>query len=209
MEHSLIQNKSFDRLAEDEQIERTAKALEANGFHTVIVANSAEARRLFFEPIPDRAEVYQGASITLDQAGITAGIEQSGCYNAIRPKLRAMDRQTQADEIRRMGASPDYMAGSVHALTEDGHVLVASAVGSQLGPYVSGAGQVIWVVGAQKIVKNLGEAFQRMDEYVYPKEDARMMEMRGMHSSLNKLLIFNKERPGRITIILVKEVLGY
>jgi acyl-CoA hydrolase len=120
-----------------------------------------------------------------------------------------MDRQTQADEIRRLTSSPDYMAGSVHALTEDGHVIVASAGGSQLGPYVSGAGKVIWVVGAQKIVKDLEEGFRRLNEYVFPLEDARIYKIMGRHSSLNKLLVFNQERPGRITIILVKQKLGY
>ena len=209
METTLNQTKTFDRLASEEQIERTAAALEANGFHTLIAENSAQARTLFFELIPEGAQVYQGASLTLEQAGITAGIEQSGCYNAVRPKLLAMDRLTQADEMRRLSASPDFMAGSVHALTEDGRVLVVSAGGSQLGPYVSGAGKVIWVVGVQKIVKDLDEAFKRIEEYVYPMEDARMQKMRGLHSSLNKMLIFNKERPGRITIILVKEVLGF
>ena len=208
MKNSLTQNKIFDQLASEEQIERTAKALEANGFHTLIAENSSEARKLFFELLPEGAQVHQGASITLEQAGITAGIEQSGCYQAVRPKLRAMDRQTQGDEIRRLASSPDYMVGSVQAVTEDGRVLAVSAGGSQLGPYVSGAGKVIWVVGAQKIVKDLPEAFQRVEEYVYPLEDERIQKLAGIHSSLNKMLIFNKERPGRITIILVKEVLG-
>lgn len=208
METASTQIKPFDRLASEEQIERTAKALEANGFHTLIAENGDEARKLFFELLPEGAQVYQGASITLEQTGITAGIEQSGCYQALRPKLRSMDRQTQADEMRRMAASPDYMMGSVQAITEDGHVLAVSAGGSQLGPYVYGAGKVIWVIGAQKIVKDLNEAFRRVEEYVYPLEDARLQQLAGIHSSLNKVLIFNKERPGRITIILVKEVLG-
>jgi hypothetical protein len=208
MEHSLTQNKTFDRLASDEQIERTAKALEANGFHALIVENSAQARKRFFELLPEGAQVHQGASLTLEQAGITAQIEQSGCYQAVRPKLRAMDRLTQGDEIRRLGSSPDYMVGSVQAVTEDGRVLAVSAGGSQLGPYVYGAGKVIWVVGAQKIVKDLDEGFERIEEYVYPLEDARIQKLMGVHSSLNKILIFNKERPGRITIILVKELLG-
>ncbi len=208
METLLTQTKTFNRMASKEQIERTAKALEANGFHTLIAENGEEARKLFFEMLPDGAQVYQGASITLEQTGITAQLEQSGCYDAIRPKLRAMDRQTQANEMRRMSASPDYMTGSVQAITEDGHVISASAGGSQLGPYVSGAGKVIWVVGVQKIVKDLDEGFRRINEYVYPLEDARMQKNYGMHSSLNKLLVFNKERPGRITIVLVKQELG-
>jgi hypothetical protein len=199
----------FDRLASEEQIERTAKALQANGFNTLIAENGEQACRLLFELLPEGAQVHQGASRTLEQTGITAEIEQFGRFDAIRPKLRAMDRQTQADEMRRLAASPDYMVGSVQALTEDGRVIAASAGGGQLGPYVSGAGKVIWIVGAQKIVKDLEEGFRRINEYVYPLEDERIQKVLGMHTSLNKLLIFNKERPGRITIILVKQTLGY
>jgi len=86
---------------------------------------------------------------------------------------------------------------------------VVSGSGSQLGPYVHGAGKVIWVVGTQKIVKDLAEGFSRIQEYVYPLEDQRLHALNGGHSNLAKLLIFNKERPGRITVILVKEPLGF
>ena len=127
----------------------------------------------------------------------------------MRPKLRALNRQTQGDEIRRLGASPDFMAGSVQAVTEDGHVLAASATGGQLGPYVSGAGKIVWVVGAQKIVKNLDEGFRRIEEYVLRLEDERTWKAYSLHTSLNKVLVINKERPGRITLILVKEELGF
>jgi hypothetical protein len=57
-----------------------------------------------------------------------------------------MDREMQRREMRTLAASPDYVVGSVHALTEDGSLLIASASGSQLGPLVSGAGNVILVI---------------------------------------------------------------
>jgi hypothetical protein len=121
-----------------------------------------------------------------------------------------LNYQTQVDEMRKIGASPDYVVGSVHAVTEQGQVLVASASGSQLGPYASGSGTVIWVVGAQKIVPDLEEGFRRINEYSYPLEDARAQEAYGMSSAINKILIVNGEfRPRRITVVLVKERLGY
>ena len=83
----------------------------------------------------------------------------------------AMNRETQGREIRKLGGAPDYAAGSVHAVTEDGQVLIASNTGSQLGPYASGAGKVIWVVGAQKIVRDLNEGLRRIQEYTYPLEE--------------------------------------
>jgi hypothetical protein len=143
----------FARLATDEKIERTSKALEANGIHTLIAENGADAKRLFFELVPEGAEVFLGASVTLEKLGIQEEIDQSGRFDALRPKMFAMNRETQGREIRKLVGAPDYAAGSVHAVTEDGHVLIASNTGSQLGPYASGAGKIIWVVGAQKIVK--------------------------------------------------------
>jgi hypothetical protein len=121
-----------------------------------------------------------------------------------------MDRATQAREIRKLGAAPDYAAGSIHAVTESGQVLIASNTGSQLGPYASGAGKVIWVVGAQKIVRDLEEGFRRIEEYSVPLEDVHMQQLYNAHTNLSKVLIINKEiRPGRITMIIVKEELGY
>ena len=121
-----------------------------------------------------------------------------------------MDRQTQADEIRRLSAAPDVMLGSVHAVTETGSLVTASNSGSQLGPYAAGAGRVILVVGTQKIVSDLDEGLRRIDEYAFPLEDARAQAAYGIHSGVNKVLIINREiAPGRITVVLVDEVLGF
>jgi hypothetical protein len=206
----LVPNKEFAHLASDEQIERTARALEANNIQVLIAENGAEAKRLFFELIPEGSEVFLGASVTLETLGIKDEIDKSGKYDAIRPKMFAMDRATQGREIRKLGGAPDYAAGSVHAVTEDGHVLIASNTGSQLGPYASGAGKVIWVVGAQKIVKDLNEGLRRIEEYCYPLEEVHMQQLYKMSTGVNKVLILNREiRPNRITMIIVKEELGF
>ena len=200
----------FTRLASDEQIERTAKALEANGIQTLIAENGAEAKRLFFELVPDESEIFLGASVTLEKLGIKDEIDKSGRFDALRPKMFAMNRETQGREIRKLGGAPDYAAGSVHAVTEDGHVLIASNTGSQLGPYASGAGKVIWVVGAQKIVKDLNEGLRRIQEHTLPLEEQHMQELYKAGTSVNKILIVNREfRPNRITMIIVKEEVGY
>ena len=205
-----IDKKEFSALATDEQIERTIKALEANNIHTLIAGNGAEAKRLFFELIPDGAEVFLGASVTLEKLGIKDEIDKSGRFDALRPRMFAMNRETQGREIRKLGGAPDYAAGSVHAVTEDGHVLIASNTGSQLGPYASGAGKIVWVVGAQKIVKDVNEGLRRIEEYCYPLEEVHMQELYKMSTSVSKVLIMNREfRPNRITMIIVKEELGY
>jgi LUD domain len=207
---TLTPNTAFAKLASDEQIERTSQALEANGIHTLVAQNGAEAKRLFFELLPDGSEIFLGASVTLEKLGIRDEIDTSGRFDALRPKIFAMNRETQGKEIRKLGSSPDFAAGSVHAVTEDGQVLIASMTGSQLGPYASGAGQIIWVVGAQKIVKDAMEGLKRIHEYCYPLEEVHMQELYKAHTSINKILIVNKEfRPGRITMIIVKEEVGF
>jgi hypothetical protein len=200
----------FAKLAVDERIERTSKALEANGIQTLIAENSAEAKRLFFELVPEGSEIFLGASVTLEQLGIKDEVDQSGRFDALRPKMYAMNRETQGREIRKLIAAPDFAAGSVHAVTEDGHVLIASATGSQLGPYASGAGKVIWVVGAQKIVKDLDAGLRRLNEHVVPLEEEHMQQLYKVGTVVNQMLVVNRApRPGRITMIIVKEELGF
>jgi L-lactate utilization protein LutC len=200
----------FAKQATNEKIERTAKALEANGIQVLVAENAADAKKLFFELVPEGSEVFLGASVTLEQTGIKDEIDKSGRFEALRPKMFAMNRETQGREIRKLGGAPDYAAGSVHAVTEDGHVLIASNTGSQLGSYATSAGKVIWVVGAQKIVKDLNEGFRRLEEYVVPLEEVHMQELYHVGTNISKVLIVNREiRPNRITMIIVKEELGF
>ena len=207
---ALVLNREFEKLSSDERIERTAKALEANNIHTLIAENGEEAKRLFFELVPEGSEVFLGASVTLETLGIKDEIDKSGRFDALRPKMFAMDRATQGREIRKLVGAPDYAAGSVHAVTENGQVLIVSNTGSQLGPYASGAGNIIWVVGAQKIVKDLDEGLQRIYEYCLPREKVHMQQLYNTGTGVNKILIVNKEfRPNRITMIIVKEELGF
>jgi hypothetical protein len=197
-------------MADDERVARTATALEADGISVLRAANAGDAKRIVLDLVPAGAQVHNGASQTLDETGIADEIHNSGRYEPIHPRIWSMDRQTQADEIRRLTSSPDVMLGSVHAVTETGSLVAASASGSQLGPYASGAGKVILVVGTQKIVSDLDEALRRIDEYVFPLEDARAEAAYGVHSGVNKVLIINREyMPGRITVVFVDEVLGF
>ena len=150
-------------------------------------------------------------SVTLDKIGISKEINESGNYNSVRKKLMTMDRKTQGKEMQKLGAAPEYAIGSVHAVTEDGKILVASNSGSQLPAYVYSSNNVIFVVGTQKIVKNLNDAFKRIYEYTLPLESERAKKAYGVPGSfVSKILIINREiNPGRIKLIFVNEVLGF
>jgi len=203
-------SRRFGTVADDARVKRTAAALEGNGINVLRAANAADARRMVLALIPDGTQVHHGASQTLEVAGIADELEKSGRYDPLHPRIWSMDRATQADEIRRLSAAPDVMIGSVHAVTQTGSLLVASNSGSQLGPYASGARRVILVVGTQKIVSDLDEGLTRINEYSFPLEDTRAQAAYGIHSGVNKVLIINREIvPGRITVVLVDQVLGF
>ena len=203
-------NAEFARPASEERIRTVLAALERNGIEASIVDSGDEARGRVLAMLPDGAEVFTSTSTTLDTIGLTDAIDGSSRLRPLRPRLAAMDRATEAGEIRRLRAGPDYIVGSVHAITEDGQLLVASASGSQLGPYAWSAGAVIWVAGTQKLVADLDEGMRRIEEYCYPLEDQRSRKAYGEPSSIRKVLIVNREDgPGRMTMVLVRERLGF
>ena len=187
-------------LETDERIANTAAALERNGIRPLLAATAADARRLVSSLLPDGAEVYNNTSQTLESIGVADDIERSGRYQPLRLRLYRMDREMQQRGMHTLAASPDYVVGSVHALIEGGSLLIASASGSQLGPLVSGAGQVIVIIGAQKIVPDVAAGMRRIYEYCYPLEDARARRAYGVPSGVNNILIINKAvTPGRVT----------
>jgi hypothetical protein len=200
----------FSRLASGQQIRAVANALERSGITASVVDSGQEARQAVRSLLPVGAEVYNNTSRTLEVIGIAEDIERSGLYQPLRPRLYQMDRQMQGREMRQLSAAPDWVVGSVHAVTEEGSVLIASASGSQLGPIVSGAGHVILVIGGQKVVPDLSTGLRRIYEYCFPLEDVRARQAYGVPSGVNNILIINNAiAPGRITAILVNEQLGF
>ena len=204
--------KDWSELASNESIQKTIEALKANGINALVVENGNDAKNKVLELLPKGAEVMSMSSVTLEVTGITKEINESGEYNSVKDKLAKMDRKTEGLEMQRIGAAPEYAVGSVHAVTEDGKVIIASNTGSQLPAYAYGALHAIWVVGTQKVTKNVDEGIKRIYEYVLPLESERANKTYNITSGSNvsKMLIINRERvDGRLTVILVKEKLGF
>jgi len=202
-------DESFGKPASEESIQNAAKALRAHNFSVEVVDTLAQARAYVNSILPKDESILTASSETLRISGLEEDINRSGKFNAIRPQLEKLDRSTQRAEMRKLSATPDVVVGSAHAVTEDGRVVAASASGSQLGPYAFGAGRVVWVVGSQKVVPDMDVAMRRLQYYSYPKEDIRAREKYGMPSALLKVLTMNGDWPGRSTVVLVREPVGY
>jgi L-lactate utilization protein LutC len=202
-------NLEFERPAGREHLDRTAAALAERGFKAQVADSGERARQLVLEAIPKGSEVHLALSETMRELGIAGEIDQSGRYDSVRARLSALDRETQNREMRKLGAAPDYIVGSAHAITDDGEVIVGSGSGSQLGAYAYAGGHVILVVGHQKLVRDLDEGLRRVREYSLPREYTRMQGLGRAGSLLAKTLIIHHEPSARIAVILVPETLGF
>ncbi|WP_105967944.1 nuclear transport factor 2 family protein [Streptomyces geranii] len=201
---------SFAEPASPERLERAATALRANGFAAEILDDAAAARVRVRELVPEGAAVLTGASETLRLSGIDEDINTGGRYDAVRPRVLAIDRATGADEIRRLVAGPDFVVNSVAAVTETGSLVLASGSGSQLPANAGGAARAVWIVGAQKVVPDLSTALRRVEEHALPLENVRAQAAYGVPSAVNRLLVLNAEpHPGRGTVLLLREAIGY
>jgi len=194
---------------DEETLAATTVALEEHGFSVEVVDDLDAARRAVLARIPKGASVMTNTSVTLDETGIAEAINSGGPYESVRTKFLALDYETERREMKAIGGQPDFALGSVHAVTQEGTLLVASASGSQLGQYAWGADQVIFVVGAQKLVPTVETGRERIFTHSLPLEDARAYAAYGMNSRVGKILEIRQEDPGRIHIVIVRKAVGF
>jgi acyl-CoA hydrolase len=199
----------FTALPDEQTLASAVTALEEHGFSVEVVDNPGAAREAVLARIPHGSSVMTNTSVTLAEAGIADAINDSGPYESARNAMFALDFATQAQEMKAIGGQPDYALGSVHAVTRDGTLVIASASGSQLASYAWGAANVIFVVGAQKLVPTLEAAHERIYQHSLVLEDARAVAAYGQHSQVGKILEIHQELPGRIHIVLIRQVVGF
>jgi len=200
----------FTTLPDEHALQATVVALEEHGFSVEVVDDLDAARETVLARIPDGSSVMTNTSVTLAETGIADAINDSdGRWESARNKMFALDFATQAQEMKAIGGQPDYALGSVHAITADGTLVIASASGSQLASYAWGAASVIFVAGAHKLVPTLEAAHQRIYQHSLKLEDARAQAAYGQHSQVGKILEIHQELPGRIHIVLIRQQVGF
>ena len=199
----------FTLLPDEQTLAVTVLALEEHGFSVEVVDTLDAAREAVLDRIPEGSAVMTNTSVTLEETRISDAINDGGPFDSARNRMFALDWQTQLPEMKAIAGQPDYALGSVHAVTRDGTLVIASASGSQLASYVWGAANVIFVVGAQKLVSTPEEARKRIIEHSLPLEDGRAFAAYGQNSFIGKILEIHQETPGRIHIVLIRQPVGF
>jgi hypothetical protein len=193
------------------RIERVLGALEEHGVHALFVADRQAALAQVLELIPRGVSVAHGTSTTLKEIGLVDFLSRpdSG-YRYLNPEWMAENDAVKRQRLRAtLSAGSDYYLGSVQAIADTGQVVGVDATGSRQASYVYGPPHVIWVAGVNKIVPTLDDAMRRVREVALPLEDQHMKRSGAPGSSIGKIVIYEHERPGRITLILVGESLGF
>jgi L-lactate utilization protein LutC len=203
----------YNQLASAESIKSTIAALAAHNIEGMVVENGAAALAKLKELIPAGSSVMNGSSVTLETIGYVDYLKEGkhGWNNLHETIVVEKDPAKQA-VLRQQATHADYYLGSVHALFETGEFVIASNTGSQLPHVVFTSKNLIFVVGAQKIVPNLAEAMKRLEEYVIPLEDKRSQKAYGVNTYPNKILFFKGEAKGmqrKIQVLIINEALGF
>jgi hypothetical protein len=199
----------FTTLPTEETLAATVVALEEHGSSVEVVDDLDAARVAVLARIPEGSSVMTNTSVTLDETGIAKAINDGGPYESVRNTMLALDYATQAQEMKAIAGQADFALGSVHAVTVDGALVIASASGSQLAAYAWGAANVILVAGAQKLVPTLDAARERIFEHSLKLEDARAYAAYGQNSYVGKILEIHQELPGRIHVVLIRQAVGF
>lgn len=203
---------TYEHIPTDEVILKVVDGLKARNITALVVDTKEQALQEIKKLIPKGTSVMNGSSTTLNEIGFVDYLKsgEHGWNNVHENIVNEKDKAVQT-RLRKESVLADYFLGSVHAITEQGQLMIASASGSQMPSYAFTSNNVIWVAGVHKIVADREAGFKRIEDYVFPLENKRMQSVGYPGSAIAKVLLIEREiMPNRhLTLILVKEKLGF
>jgi len=201
----------WNRLPPEPGIQDTVHAIEARNIRVIRAKDDREALMTIRELIPPGSEVMNGSSTTLIEIGFEEYLQsgKSG-WNDLHLSITAENDAEKRADLRRRSVAAGYFLSSVNAIARTGELVGCDMTGSRVGAWPFAAKNLVLVAGVNKIVPTLSDALERVREYVYPLENARAQHAYGVPSRIGKCVILAYETvPGRISLVLVDDALGY
>lgn len=197
--------------------------LNSHMFDARYAQSKEEAKKLVEELLPEGAKVAVGGSVTLQETGIFPDVIKSGKYNFV-DRYNATSYENMLD-LYREGLLSDVFVTSVNAVTKDGELLCIDCTGNRASALIFGPKKVIVIVGANKVVDNLEAGIARCRK-VAPLNARRIPHKQTPcyeDGICKKAICKMRDRvcnniavvdgcyytPGRITVIVVPEELGF
>jgi hypothetical protein len=210
LEDVQVDPKKWSVAPSEQDITATVIALEKANIRVIRVNDSFQALEKIKEIIPPGAEVMNGSSTTLIEIGYEDLINGQHSWKNLRQIITEENDDLLRNDLRRRSVSAEYFLSGANAIARTGYIVACDASGSRVGAWPFAAKNLILVSGVNKIVPTLQDALQRIWDYVYPLENARAKKVYGINSQIGKCVILAKEgKTGRITLILIDDILGY
>lgn len=197
------------------------EVLKKRDFNPIYAENKDEARRIVMDLIPEGSKIAVGGSVTLNETGILDEI-RSDKYNFI-DRYNTSSFEEMLDKYRE-GYYADVFVSSTNAITMEGQLVNIDCTGNRTSQIVFGPKKVIIVAGVNKIVENVEEGIKRAKS-IAPMNARRITHKTPCATDTNckctdctvQARVCNVTSivdgchyfPGRITVVLVPEILGY
>ncbi len=211
VEEAGVDTAVWNKIPSPTVLRNTITEIEKRGIKVIVAENGETVLSFLKDLIPPGAEVMNGSSTTLIEIGYEEFIagDTTG-WNLLHKRITAENDSAKRAELRRKSVTAEYFISGVNAISETGEIIGCDATGSRVGAWPFAAGHLILVSGTNKIVPTLDDALNRVRNYAFRLENARALKAYGIPSVIGKCVILANERiPGRTTLILVNEALGY
>jgi len=204
----------------ERMVNRVLSALKDKGFNAYYAMNKDEALKIILNLIPKDAIVGVGGSITVREIGLIEALNEKK-IPVIHHWRKGLSREENF-RVRRLEVTSDVFISSCNAITIDGKIICADAVGNRVAALSFGPRKVIIVTGINKIVKDVNSGIWRIRNIATPMNAKRLKlnipcaehgyctECNSINCPVRIILII--DRPPRMTdyhIIIVDEELGY
>ena len=212
---------AVQKWAYERKIADLIKVLEEREFGAVMAKDKEDAKRIVMDMIPEGSIIAVGGSVTLNETGILDEI-RSDKYKFI-DRYNTPNFEAMLDKYRE-GYNADVFVSSTNAVTMGGQLVNIDCTGNRTSQIVFGPKKVIIVAGAIKIVETVEEGIKRAKS-IAPMNARRIthktpcatddnMQCTDCHCqarvcNVTSIVDGCHYFPGRITIVLVPEKLGY
>ena len=210
---------SFKKESYALQAESLIRRFNRRGMEACYCEDSKAAVEKVLSLIPDGSSVTWGGSATLSEAGILEAL-QNGSYELIdRASAKSPE---EARSLYGKIVCADYFLMSTNAFTSDGELVNIDGNGNRVACLISGPAHVIVVTGMNKLTKTVQEAVDRVQTCATPPNRLRLnlntpcastgfcADCQSPDSICCQIVVTRRSRqPGRITVVMVGEELGF
>jgi hypothetical protein len=167
----------------DRQIDLTLRSLHLRNLGGIFAESRDEAKREILDLIPKHAVVGVGDSTTVRQVGVKEELKRRGTtvldgFDNSIVYTNIKDWEYREDLVKKSTTCDVFLTGT-NVITEDGKLVNVDAVGNRVAGMFWGHPTVIIIVGRNKIVKNLDEAFHRLRKVTAPNHIGMRVQLGG------------------------------